>query len=87
MTLKELFKVAITKNASDLHLVAGLPPVLRIDGELSYIEKTRKLTSKEIEQLVFSLLDAGQKEKFISNRELDIGLEIDGYRYRVNLHY
>ena len=87
MTLKELFKIAITKNASDLHLVAGVPPVLRINGNLSYIEKTKELTGKEIEQLVFSLLDATQKEKFIKDRELDVGLEINGYRYRVNLHF
>jgi len=87
MTLKELFKIAITKGASDLHLVAGAPPVLRINGELSYIEKTKELTGKEIEQLVFSLLDATQKEKFLKDRELDFGLEINGFRYRVNLHF
>jgi len=87
MTLKELFKIAIAKGASDLHLVAGVPPVLRINGELSYIEKTKELTGKEIEQLVFSLLDNAQKETFLHDRELDIGLEINGFRYRVNLHF
>jgi len=38
MDIKELFKLAAQKNASDLHLVVGLPPLLRIDGDLSYVE-------------------------------------------------
>ena len=87
MTLKELFKIAITQGASDIHLVAGVPPVLRINGNLSYVEKTKELTGKDIEQLVFSLLDEAQKEKFLKDRELDVGLEINGFRYRVNLHF
>lgn len=87
MTIKDLFATAVEKKASDLHLVAGLPPVLRIDGDLSYIEKKPKLSGKDIEQMVFSLLDENQKERFLSTRELDIGFEQEHFRFRINLHF
>jgi twitching motility protein PilT len=87
MTIKELFKIAVNKKASDLHLVVGLSPTLRIDGKLFFIENTRKLTDKDMEQMVYSLLDNQQKERFISGRELDFGYAVDKFRFRVNLHF
>ena len=87
MNIKELFKTAAERKASDLHLVVGLPPVLRIDGKLEFLQKKNKITSREMEQMIFSLLNEKQKERFISSRELDLGLEIEGFRFRVNLHF
>lgn len=85
--IKELFQVAADSKASDLHLVVGLPPALRIDGDLTYIKDRKNLTDKEMEQMVYSLLDATQKEKFLRDRELDIGFEIEHFRFRINLHF
>lgn len=87
MNIKELFRTAAERKASDLHLVVGLPPILRIDGNLKFLEKKNKITRREMEQMIFSLLNEKQKERFISGRELDLGLEIDGFRFRVNLHF
>ena len=87
MTIRELFKTAVNKKASDLHLVVGLPPTLRIDGKLFFIENTRKLTAKDMEQMAYSLLNNQQKERFISGRELDLGYEVDNFRFRINLHF
>lgn len=87
MTIKELFKTAVNKKASDLHLVVGLPPALRIDGQLSYMENKEKITKKEMEQMVFSIIDSSQRERFISTRDLDFGYELDNFRFRVNLHF
>ncbi len=87
MNIKELFRTAAERKASDLHLVVGLPPILRIDGNLKFLEKKNKITFREMEQMIFSLLNKKQKERFVSNRELDLGLEIDGFRFRVNLHF
>ncbi|HAM88261.1 MAG: Pilus retraction protein PilT [Candidatus Falkowbacteria bacterium GW2011_GWC2_38_22] len=87
MNVKELFVLAANRGASDLHLVAGLPPVLRIDGELEYIDGEKVLTSKELNAMADSLLDPSKKERFAASRELDVGFAIDNYRYRVNLHY
>jgi len=87
MNLKDLFKIAIEKEASDLHLVTGRPPFLRIDGEIIDIEGAKELNAKEIELIAFGSLDSEQKAKFIKEKELDYGLEIGEYRFRVNLHF
>ena len=87
MDLVELFKIAAQNKASDLHLVVGVPPVLRIDGDLSYIEGAKPVTDKEMEQMAYSVLDEKQKERFISARELDFGYEVESFRYRVNYHF
>lgn len=88
MNIKELFSAAVKKEASDLHLVVGLPPVLRIDGELVYIEGEKPIAQKIMEQMVFSILTEEQKQRFISERELDVSYELeDKSRFRVNLLY
>ncbi len=85
MSIKELFKIAIKKGASDIHLVAGMSAIVRIDGELVYIDKANKLSSKGIEALASSVISAKQKERFLSTRDLDFGFQLDGFRFRVNL--
>ncbi len=85
MNIKELFKIAIKRGASDLHLVANMPPIIRIDGELVYVNKTKKINSKEIEQMASSIITPAQKERFMSTRDLDFGYEFDSYRFRINL--
>ncbi len=87
MIINELFTIAINEKASDLHLVVGLPPVLRINGELKYIDGKKALTGKEMEQMISSMIDEQKKERFDASRELDFGYEFDGFRFRVNLHY
>jgi len=87
MNIKELLKIAAEKKASDLHLVVGLPPVIRIDGELVFISEQGKISGKEMEQMILPLLDEKQKSVFMSTRELDIGTEVGNFRYRINLHF
>lgn len=88
MDIKNLFKIAAQKGASDIHLVVGVAPIIRINGELYNIEKIKKLSKEDVEQMVFSLLTNEQKQRLQDSRDLDFGYEIDdGFRYRVNLHY
>ncbi len=87
MTIKELFKIAINKKASDLHLVVGVPPILRIDGELFEIDGKKNISRKEMEQMVLPLLTSEQKQRFLETKELDFGYSLDVYRFRVNIHY
>ncbi len=87
MDIKELFKIAVKKSASDLHLVVGLSPLLRIDGELMSLGE-KKITGKEMEQTIFSLISDDQKKKFVDFKELDFSYELEGsFRFRVNVHY
>ncbi len=85
MNLKAYFQEAIKKEASDLHLVGGELPMLRVEGELSETDK-KPLANKELETAVMELLSKEQQEKYKEEKELDFGYELGGARFRVNLH-
>lgn len=88
MDLMKLFKLAVEKKASDLHLIAGLPPVLRIDGNLIKLDNEAEIDQKKMEDMVFELLENDQIERFKKNKDLDFGLEQDDKtRLRVNICY
>ncbi|MEA3449443.1 MAG: PilT/PilU family type 4a pilus ATPase [Patescibacteria group bacterium] len=87
MTIKELLKIATDKKASDLHLIVGVPPAIRFDGSLEYIESQKPITKKEMEAMVTQLLSAKDLERFKVSKELDIGTEEESFRYRINLHF
>lgn len=75
----------IKRDASDLHLQVGLPPMLRIDGALKAAEDSKPLTEKDIETLVYALLDEEQKQVLIRDKEIDFSFAYgDLGRFRVN---
>ena len=85
VSLSELFILMHQRGASDLHLTVGAPPTLRIDGEL-VPTPFEKLTPETTQQLIFSLLNDQQKQRFDSTNELDLALGIKGIgRLRVNI--
>jgi len=84
--LKELLQLVVEKNASDLHLTEGEPPVLRVDGELLPADAPR-LTADDTKRLVYSVLTDKQKVTFEETLELDFSLYIPNIsRFRVNVH-
>ncbi len=85
LNLKAYFKEALKKDASDLHLVGGELPTLRIEGELQEIDK-KPLANKELETAILGLLSKDQATKYSEEKELDFSYEFDGVRFRVNLH-
>lgn len=85
LQIKSFFKVAIEKDASDLHLVGGAKPMVRINGDLQDVEN-KVLESKALEQGIFELLSKDQVEKYKDEKELDFGMDVDSVRFRVNLH-
>jgi len=75
----------VEKKASDLHLTTGVPPMLRIDGEI-VATQYEKLTPEVCQRLVYSLLTDSQKEKFEATNELDLSFGIKGVgRVRMNV--
>jgi len=84
-SIKTYFDLAIKQGASDLHLVAGEKPTLRIDGNLVDIEE-KDLPEKELETGLLSLLTPEQKKKYQEELELDFGYQDKEVRFRVNLH-
>ena len=88
MTIEELIEITILKKASDLHLICGLPPVLRIDGALASLPGKNSLTEDEVKNLVFSLVSDEQKEILLVNKEIDFSFPYkDQARFRVNAYH
>jgi len=85
MDIKKYFKEAVKKDASDLHLVGGEAPILRFEGNLEKIEE-KPLPAKDLEIAVMSMLSKEQQDKYKEIKEFDFAYEIDGVRFRVNLH-
>lgn len=86
LNIHRLLELALSKNASDLHLVTGMPPVLRISGEIE-ISNLPSLDGDEIVNVLYSIMNKQQIKKFEQEKELDFGIQYDiQTRFRVNLH-
>jgi len=85
--LIEILTLSVKKNASDVHLKAGLVPVIRKHGKLRPLEQgLAQLTSAEIEEMALEILDEQQKESFRLHREIDVGYGVSGLgRFRINI--
>ncbi|MDA3839771.1 MAG: PilT/PilU family type 4a pilus ATPase [Patescibacteria group bacterium] len=86
MNLAYYFKQAIDRGASDLHLVEGAVPSLRIAGELHRLEND-EIPAGELRHAIFASIDKGTRDKFESEKDIDLSLEFYNNRFRVNLHY
>ncbi len=86
MNLPYYFKKAIDMGASDLHLVEGSVPAVRVAGELIRIGK-EAIPFGELRYSIFSMLDKKSEERFERKRDIDISMEFYGNRFRVNIHH
>lgn len=85
--IQNLLDITIDRKASDLHLVAGSKPCLRIHGELQFIASEEVLTRESIQELVAQMLSDEQKELLINNKEIDFSFELPQRgRFRVNVY-
>lgn len=83
--IDELFKLMVEKGASDLHLVAGAPPYLRVSGEMEKLDQPA-LTAQEAQDIIFEICNEKQKKEFITNWELDFAYTKEPIgRFRVNV--
>ena len=65
MQLKELLQLTIDKKASDLHLVVGVPPILRVDGELVRIPGEQILSPEAVQTLLKEVMSSEQDRKSV----------------------
>lgn len=87
--IDELLRYAIQHNASDLHITAGYPPIVRIDGELMEISEA-VITPEEAESLILPVLSEEKRELLEVNREVDLAYFHQGEsqaRFRINAYY
>lgn len=87
LTLAQLFEFAAEQSASDLHLIADTPPIVRVDGELQEVTQFPALTGEDINTLVTTVLTDDQRRRFERTRELDFSYKTTYHRLRVNIHW
>ena len=86
LALDEVLGILIERGGSDLHLTVGVPPVIRVHGELESLAGYDVLKPNDIQQAVYALLTQRQREQFENNLELDLSYSIPGKaRFRVNV--
>jgi twitching motility protein PilT len=85
INLRSLLEEMVTKDASDLHVVAGERPKLRIDGDITNAALDHVMTPKDTLQLAYSVLTENQKKRFELEDELDFSFGIQNLaRFRGN---
>ncbi|HXH03765.1 MAG TPA: type IV pilus twitching motility protein PilT [Candidatus Competibacteraceae bacterium] len=84
MTLDDLLRFSVKNNASDLHLSAGLPPMIRVDGDVRRINLP-PLEHKEVHALVYDIMNDKQRKDYDEFLECDFSFEVPNLaRFRVN---
>ncbi|MES9850914.1 MAG: type IV pilus twitching motility protein PilT [Candidatus Thiodiazotropha sp. L084R] len=84
MDIAELLAFSVKHNASDLHLSSGLPPMIRVDGDIRRIN-VPALEHKVVHALVYDIMNDKQRKDFEEFLENDFSFEIPGLaRFRVN---
>jgi len=87
ITLEELLHTLIERKGSDLHISAGTPPRIRVDGALRPLD-VPAMMPEDTQKLIFSILDNDQIAKFEREKELDMSFGISGIgRFRVNVFF
>ena len=84
--LAAFLEAVINLQGSDLHLTSGLPPMIRVFGDLRPLKGYRKLFPQDLQTMIYSILTQRQRERFENDLELDVSYSLPGKaRFRVNV--
>ncbi|MDP2562373.1 type IV pilus twitching motility protein PilT [Psychrobium sp. 1_MG-2023] len=84
MDITELLAFSVKHDASDLHLSAGVPPMIRVDGEVRKLN-VPPLDHKEVHSLIYDIMDDKQRKDYEEHLECDFSFEVPNMaRFRVN---
>lgn len=84
MDIAQLLAFAVKNQASDLHLSAGMPPLLRIHGDIRRVQG-EALTHKDVHAMVYDIMSDAQRKHYEAQLEVDFSFELTGLaRFRVN---
>jgi twitching motility protein PilT len=86
MEISDLLAFSVKNKASDLHLSAGLPPMIRVHGDIRRIN-VPPLEHKQVHGMVYDIMNDGQRKHYEENLETDFSFEVPGLaRFRVNAY-
>ncbi|MDD2701729.1 MAG: type IV pilus twitching motility protein PilT [Sideroxydans sp.] len=84
MDITELLAFGVKNKASDLHLSAGLPPMIRVHGDMRRINLP-PMDHKEVHAMMYDIMNDGQRKHYEENKEVDFSFEVPNLaRFRVN---
>ena len=87
MDIREILKRATGEKASDIHIVVGLPPIIRISTELIMLKEYGDVTDEQARAMFGVIANDKQRETFKQHQDADFSTEIEGgTRFRVNTH-
>ena len=87
MQIYDLLQFTIDNKSSDIHLVAGSPLSIRINGVLSFPAGPTILTKEQVESLIFSILSPEQKKTLEEQKEIDLAYQFEKKgRFRINVY-
>jgi len=87
MDLNEILTIAVKAKGSDIHLKAGLPPVVRIDGKLRPVPNAPRLAPEAVIEMAQGIMNARQRKIFEENYEVDLAYGLPGIgRFRVSVY-
>jgi twitching motility protein PilT len=88
MNIHQILQRVIELEGSDIHLISGVKPMLRVDGILTPVEEAPVLHTAELEMLIYPLMTEHQKQFVTVNKEIDFGYQFqDLGRFRINVYY
>ncbi len=84
MDITELLAFSAKQNASDLHLSAGLPPMIRVDGDIRRLN-VPAIDNNDVRRLIYAIMNDRQRRDYEEHLEIDFSFEVLGIaRFRVN---
>ncbi len=87
MGIKDLLELTVQRRASDLHIISGLPPFIRVEGVLMPVNSAPILTQDLVDKFLKEILSSDNLERFYVNKELDFSLAFSQKaRFRVNAY-
>lgn len=87
LSIRALLEEVVNREASDLHLTAGAPPTIRVNGSLMPLPGLPQLTPDVLQRMLYGILTQKQRERFEGDLELDFSYTLTGQaRFRVNLY-
>ncbi|WP_373020535.1 type IV pilus twitching motility protein PilT [Thiomicrorhabdus sp.] len=85
MDVTQLLEFSAQQGASDLHLSAGLPPMIRLDGDIKRLD-TPHLEPEVIHKMIYEIMNDDQRKNFEEHQELDFSFELTNIaRFRTNV--
>ena len=86
--IEDLLAVMVDRNASDLHLTAGSPPVIRVHGRLERLADHDKFSPDETRAMIYRIISTEQQKLLETLRQLDFSYSVPGLaRFRVNAFF